>query len=206
VIVADVTNIGGVVNGATAPFEFTLTEPVYVVSAYTYHWNDASGRSPGEITFVRRDGLTFGPFAARGSEGQGGVPDAYWTVDPGVVLPPGNYELIDSDPTTWSQNAETGGVGMGQIQGIVVNPSDVGPVDEAGVAAITIIDMLLLDCGTDVDGWVDGGTVPGGRLVSGRVEGRWVGFVVNRPLGTWSVSPTDQRSADIAVACGFYRP
>jgi hypothetical protein len=206
VTIAEVANIAGVFNGATVPFEFVTTDPVFIVSAYTYHWNDARGRSPGTISFVRRDGLTFGPYSARGSEGQGGVPDAYWTVDPGVVLPPGNYELVDSDPTTWSQNAETGGVGMGQVQGIVVSSSDVGPVDEAGVAAITIIDLLLLDCGTDVDGWVDGGTVPGGRLVSGRVEGRWVAFIVNRPLGNWSVSPTDQRSADIAVACGFYSP
>ena len=206
VTIAEVGNIAAVFNGASVPFEFTLTEPVYIVSAYTYHWNDARGRAPGTIGFERRDGLSFGPFAARGSDGQGGVPNAYWTTEPGVILPAGNYRLIDSDPSTWSQNAGTGGIGMGQVRGIVLARGDVSPVDEAGVAAITIVDMLLLDCGRDVGTWVDGGAVRGGRLVSARVGARWVSFVVNRPLGNWSVSPTDQRSADIAVACGFYSP
>jgi hypothetical protein len=206
VTIAEVGNIAGVMNGATVPFEFAITEPVYIVSAYTYHWNDAQGRAPGTIGFERRDGLSFGPFPARGSDGQGGVPNAYWTIEPDVILPAGNYRVIDSDPSTWSQNAGTGGIGMGQVRGIVVTGGDVSPVDEAGVAAITIIDMLLLDCGRDVGSWIDGGRVPGGRLVNGKVDGRWVSFVVNRPLGNWSVSPSDQRSADIAVACGFYSP
>jgi hypothetical protein len=206
VTIAEVANIAGVFNGATVPFEFVLTEPVYIVSAYTYHWNDARGRAPGTIGFVRRDGLRFGPYSARGSDGQGGVPNAYWTVEPGTVLPPGTYELVDSDPSTWSQNSGTGGIGMGQVRGIVLTGTDVGPVDEAGVAAISIIDMLLLDCGREASRWIDGGVVPGGRLVSGQIEDRWVSFVVNRPLGNWSVSATDQRSGSIAIACGFYSP
>ena len=60
----------------------------------------------------------YGPWQAEGSDGQGGVPNAYWTVHPNIVIPAGDYALIDSDPGTWAQNGETGGVGMSFGSGI----------------------------------------------------------------------------------------
>jgi len=44
--------------------------------------------------------------------GQGDVPDAYWVVNPNLVISSGTYTVIDSDPDTWAQNSETNGIGM----------------------------------------------------------------------------------------------
>jgi hypothetical protein len=68
--------------------------------------------TPGSISLRDSAGNTYGPWQAYGEPGMGGVPDAYWVVEPDVVLPPGTYEVVDSDPSTWSQNSDTGGRGV----------------------------------------------------------------------------------------------
>jgi hypothetical protein len=78
----------------------------------TYHWNDGRGAAPGTIALRAEDGRVFGPWPAEGSEGMGGVPDAYWTVRPGVVLPAGRYTIIDSSPATWATNEDVGNRGI----------------------------------------------------------------------------------------------
>ena len=84
-----------------------------------YHWNFGQGRSPpGDISLVSETGRRFGPWRAVGQPGQGGVADAYWIVTPSVVLPAGRNQVIDSDPATWSQNAETQGLGVVIIKGV----------------------------------------------------------------------------------------
>ena len=55
---------------------------------------------------------------ASGITTQGGVPNAYWTVNPGIVIPAGTYTVIDSDQDTWAQNDETGGAGIAWGMGI----------------------------------------------------------------------------------------
>jgi hypothetical protein len=85
----------------------------------TYHWNDAEGMSsPGTIGLRAADGTMYGPWQATGLDGQGGVPNANWVVNPNIIIPPGAYTVIDSDPSTWSQNEETGGAGMAWGKGI----------------------------------------------------------------------------------------
>jgi hypothetical protein len=64
------------------------------------------------------DGTPYGPWQATGEPGQGGVPDAAWVVRPNIVIPPGTYTVLDSDPSTWAQNQETGGAGMAWGSGI----------------------------------------------------------------------------------------
>jgi hypothetical protein len=44
------------------------------------------------------------------------VPNAYWNTRPGVTLAPGTYTVIDSDPSTWAQNAGTGGAGHIRVE------------------------------------------------------------------------------------------
>lgn len=114
-VLYDNHNDQGVSNGGT-PASFELLEQVMLTTVETYHWNDAAGvGETGEISLQAEDGTVYGPWETEGREGQGGVPNAYWTAVADVELPPGNYTVIDSDPGTWSQNAGTGGAGMVRI-------------------------------------------------------------------------------------------
>ncbi len=45
----------------------------------TYHYFN-NGTPPGTIALEASDGTVYGPWPAAGTEGQGGVADAYWTV------------------------------------------------------------------------------------------------------------------------------
>lgn len=103
-------------NGGTPP-SFSLAEPYQVTQIDTYHWNDGQGATPGTIALEGSNGVTYGPWQARGLPGQGGVENAYWVVEPNIRLDPGSYKVIDSDPSTWATNDEAGGVGMMDIVG-----------------------------------------------------------------------------------------
>lgn len=113
-------------KGPTAPSIFTTTQPWHVVQIATYHWNDAKGTA--RTGTIRLKGLagakSYGPFRTKGSPGQGGVPNAYWTANVSFDLPPGRYQFIDSDPATWAQNTESGGQGMAWI---MATPAETGP-------------------------------------------------------------------------------
>ncbi len=63
------------------------------------------------------NGKLYGPWRAKGSPGQGGVPNAYWTVSPNAVVPAGTYTIVDSSPATWSQNRQSGGRGFAVVKG-----------------------------------------------------------------------------------------
>ena len=111
--IAEISNIGGVQNGATASATFTTTKPWRVVQVWTYHWNDAKGAAPGKIGLRDlKTGKVYGPWQATGSDGQGGVPNANWTANVKLDLPAGRYRVTDSSPASWAQNAESGGRGF----------------------------------------------------------------------------------------------
>jgi hypothetical protein len=112
-------NDKAVYNGATAPTKFTNEEPWYISRLYTYHWNDAQGTTPlGTIALQSDNGTLYGPWETTPEDGQGGVPNAYWIASPKITIPAGTYTVIDSDPSTWSQNKQSGGAGMVWIDGI----------------------------------------------------------------------------------------
>jgi len=112
-------NVGGVQNGGTSP-TFDLVDPVLVTYLETYHYNDSQGTAAtGEISLESADGTIYGPYPTEGAPGQGDVPNAYWIARPDVELPAGSYTVIDSEPATWSQNAESGGEGMVRMMGVV---------------------------------------------------------------------------------------
>jgi len=113
-----VTSLGGANNGATKPTTFSINKSWLVTKITTYHWNNGSGATPGTIGLRASDGTTYGPWQATGEPGSGGVPNAYWMVRPNIVIPPGTYTVLDSDPSTWAQNSETGGAGMSWGSGI----------------------------------------------------------------------------------------
>lgn len=116
-VVFDNGNIYTVYTQATAAPIVRLQRRTRVTAITTYHWNDGQGAEPGSIALVAADGRVYGPWAADGSPGQGGVPDAYWTVRPNLTLPPGRYVVVDSAPGSWAHNEATGGTGMVRIEG-----------------------------------------------------------------------------------------
>ncbi len=113
--VSDTMNIAGVGSGPTAPTTFSLNRPHLITKITNYHWNSARGSAPGTIGFKDSNGKVYGPWPATTRQGQGGVPNAYWDVTPNIVVPAGTYTIIDSDSATWSQNAQSGGRGMGEV-------------------------------------------------------------------------------------------
>jgi hypothetical protein len=110
-------NINAVYNGPTRSTTFVTDRPVLVTHILTYHWNNARGKAPGTIGLRSESGKMYGPWGAKGSPGQGGVPDANWEVFPNVAIPVGTYTVIDSDPATWAQNSASGGRGMCFVKG-----------------------------------------------------------------------------------------
>ncbi len=111
-ILFDNQNILAVQNGGTSPM-FELSSATVIAKIQTYHWNDANGNnSTGTIALRADDGTVYGPWETVGADGQGGVTNAYWAASPNVKLPAGRYTVIDSDPGTWSQNADSGGEGF----------------------------------------------------------------------------------------------
>ena len=109
-------NIAGVQNGPTRPTTFTITAAYQVTFMYDYHYFN-NGKLPGTIALRHADGTVYGPWKAEGALGQGGVKNAYWFVRPNVEIKAGAYTVIDSDPSTWSQNAGSSGAGFTEIRG-----------------------------------------------------------------------------------------
>ena len=112
----NIGNIYAVTPGAVAP-SFTVTENTLITSIQNYHYGPET--PPGQIGLVTSDGTLIGPWQAVGTEGQGGVANAYWTVTPNEIVGPGTYTVWDSEPSTWSTNADAGGVGFSEVFGLV---------------------------------------------------------------------------------------
>lgn len=116
-------NVDVVHNGPTRPSTFTLQEPRVLVWLQTYHWNQGRGAPPGTLGVRDASGRSFGPWPASGSPGQGGLVNAYWNVRPGVLLPAGEYTVVDSDPSTWAQNAASQGAGHFRVETAPAGPA-----------------------------------------------------------------------------------
>jgi len=109
-------NISAVSNNPKKPTLFIFKSQCKLISITNYHWNNAKGSNPGTIGVRSQSGKNFGPWNTSGKPGQGGVPNAYWTANPNVTLPAGTYTVIDSEPSTWAQNAGSGYRGMSNIK------------------------------------------------------------------------------------------
>ncbi|MFQ3581325.1 MAG: hypothetical protein SNJ49_05395 [Chloracidobacterium sp.] len=110
-------NVAAVDNGPTRPTQVTFKQPYVVTYVFTYHWNYGRGAAPGTIGLLHSSGKLYGPWRARGTPGQGGVPNANWECTPNVVVPAGTYTVVDSDPATWAQNSGSGGAGIAIVKG-----------------------------------------------------------------------------------------
>lgn len=123
------------------PTVFTIPFPALVTRIFTYHWNGGRGRRPGSIGLKNaRTGETLGTWDAMGIHGDfpvepdtvwpsepSGPPFRYWLVWPKIRLSPGTYEVTDSDPLTWSTNAELQHMGCAWVYGIPLGDVSRGP-------------------------------------------------------------------------------
>jgi hypothetical protein len=123
--VLDNGDIYRVFNGPAGPTSFELTGSALLTYIFTYHWNDGKGSSPGTIALQNQNGAVFGPWVAAGKPGQGGVPNAYWEVEPMIKLKPGTYTILDSSPRTWSRNAGSGQRGIARVKVVPSVTSDI---------------------------------------------------------------------------------
>ncbi|MHC4983830.1 MAG: LamG-like jellyroll fold domain-containing protein, partial [Planctomycetota bacterium] len=97
-------NAGEVSNKPKRPATWVAKGPVLVTYISTYHWNNGRGAAPGKISLRHADGTAYGPWPAAGEDGPGGLKNAIWAVRPEVVVKPGTYTVVDSDPATWGRN------------------------------------------------------------------------------------------------------
>lgn len=116
-------NIGNglvVTGGGTSP-SFTIDAPHLITEMYSYNYGEGQG-SPGAGTLALRaaDGTVYGPWQCTADEGQGGVPNALWFAYPDAQIPAGTYTVVNSDPATWSQNEQSGGLGFCYVKGTPV--------------------------------------------------------------------------------------
>jgi hypothetical protein len=134
-VLFDSMNGYGVGNGPTAPATFTIGQPHVLTSITTYHWNDGRGTRAGTIGLRDAAGRGFGPWGVAGSPGQGGVPNAFWTATPNVTMPAGEYTIIDSEPSTWSQNSQSGNRGFSTVKSYPTSavPSTKPPVNPINI-------------------------------------------------------------------------
>lgn len=118
-------NIYGVSNGPTSPTTFSITQPYTTTLIMTYHWNNGAGKTAGTISLKHSNGTIYGPWQATGYYYYGSWETSdtsadtqlYWIVKPNVEIDTGTYTIDDSDPSTWSQNSESGHQGMALVQG-----------------------------------------------------------------------------------------
>jgi hypothetical protein len=141
-LILEINTLGAVDNNPSSPTTFSLDRPFKITKIQTYHWNYGQGQTLGTIAMQDGNGKTFGPWQASGEPGMGGVPNAYWVVQPNIVLPAGEYTIIDSGPATWSQNSETGGRGIVQIWGIA---------GQGATSSVKTRPTELMDHGMSVD-------------------------------------------------------
>jgi len=122
-------NVDGTLNGPqqnATPCHFDT--PVHITQIMTYHWNGGQGAQPGTITL--RNVATneeYGPFEVTSEPGQGGAQDVYWNAYTDITVPAGDYDVLDSDPSTWSWNNASEGYGIVTVSGeFVQGPGDNG--------------------------------------------------------------------------------
>ena len=98
-------------NGGSSP-TVAFRKAYYLTEITTYHWNNSKDKAPGTIALRGDDGKTYGPWKAHLVNG------VYWVASPNATVPAGSYTVIDSDPSTWAQNSESGGMGMCWASGV----------------------------------------------------------------------------------------
>lgn len=118
------TNIYGVQNGPTATTYCMVGGTFHATQLITYHWNNGMGAVPGNIMLRNLStGQVLGPFQAHGVSGQGGAGNVNWIADVNINIPLGTWQVLDSNPPTWSQNPQSARAGFFKAEGAYVTAS-----------------------------------------------------------------------------------
>lgn len=120
-------NVGGVSNGPSSNPSFTISSPAVITYVDTYHWNYGKGKKPGTIALKHSDGTIYGPWDAYSPPGS--TIGIYWTVEPNVKIKAGTYQIIDSDPKTWSYNSQSKNQGFAAVKTLKSSGSSVSPTE-----------------------------------------------------------------------------
>jgi hypothetical protein len=106
-------NGSGVSNGPRANTTFSISVGYKITQIQTYHYNSGQGKPAGTISLKNNtDGRQYGPWPTTQ------VSKFYWVVKPQVNIANGTYTVIDSDPASWSYNAQSGNAGFVTINGM----------------------------------------------------------------------------------------
>ena len=108
-------NVAGVINNPTGgPTTFTITGNYKVTLITDYHWNNGKGASAGTIGLKDTGGKVVGTWPVTVRSG------VYWDVTPQIIIGPGTYTVVDSDPSTWAQNSQSKNQGITDIKGLAI--------------------------------------------------------------------------------------
>lgn len=102
-------NILAVVCGNPGTTLVTIPQDVYITEISTYHWCDGGQPAGTHSLYNLNSFLMYGPFS-------GTTDFRFWVSYPNTYVPAGNYEVIDSEPSTWSHTHSGGFV---RISGIL---------------------------------------------------------------------------------------
>ncbi len=127
----DNSNAAAVRSGPNKPTRFTLSQSARLTYLRTYHYNNGAGTEPGTIALRDENGVSYGPFPTKGMGSGSGVQPIMWYCEPNIVVPPGVYTIIDSQPATWSCNDQSDSVGIAWVSGIVQLLQDQNPDDSS---------------------------------------------------------------------------
>lgn len=129
-ILFKLNSLAAVYNNPPNKTIFTLTNAAHITKIFTYHWNNGSGDTPGTIGLTNTaTGVVIGRWNVVGTKSVDSTPGAiwpttangppylYWTVQPNVDIPAGTYEVVDSNPSTWSYNSDMGNMGCAWVFG-----------------------------------------------------------------------------------------
>jgi len=100
--------------GAEGP-TFSLVEPMKITTIVTLHVGVVT--PAGTVGLVDADGKSWGPWSAVPDPAPDG--NTYWSCEPNVALPVGDYTVVDSDSATWAKNEGSDGFGFVTVRGVV---------------------------------------------------------------------------------------
>lgn len=102
-------NILGVTCGNPGTTLVTIPQDAYITEIGTYHWCDGGQPAGTHSLYNRNSFLMYGPFS-------GTTYFRFWLSYPNTLVPAGSYEVVDSEPSTWSH---TNSGGFVRIKGIL---------------------------------------------------------------------------------------
>jgi len=115
----------GTLNNAK-PAVFKLAKPTHITEIADYHFNNGTGAPGGTIGLQAPNGYVFGPFHAKQDQ------DHNWIAMMNITVPAGTYTIVDSSPSTWSQNPASRGFGFVRVFGAFVASAPALPKPKPG--------------------------------------------------------------------------